>query len=192
MARSSAVLPVRFGTIADSESGVRTLLSRNRADLVHQLRRVRGKVEMGLRVTWEVPNIFEFFVEHKPELRAERDRLFGRRGETERGERIELGRMFERLLEEERDTFTGGVEEALTSCCSEIKHNQPRNEREVMNLACLIDRDGQPQFESRVFEAAQRFDNNFAFDYNGPLAAAQLCRVGSAASCAGVTYVSYR
>src|SRR5437762_740217 len=135
MARSSAVLPVRFGTMADSESGVRALLSRNHADLVRQLGRVRGKVEMGLRVTWDVPNIFEFFVEHKPELRAERDRLFARRGEADRDERIELGRMFERLLEEERDAFTGGVEEVLTSCCTEIKHNQPRNEREVMNLA---------------------------------------------------------
>src|SRR5207249_3225873 len=91
MARSSAVLPVRFGTMADSESGVRAMLSRNRADLVRQLERVRGKVEMGLRVTWDVPNIFEFFVEHKPELRAERDRLFARRGEADRDERIELG-----------------------------------------------------------------------------------------------------
>jgi hypothetical protein len=168
MARSSAVLPVRFGTMADSESGVRALLSRNHADLVRQLGRVRGKVEMGLRVTWDVPNIFEFFVEHKPELRAERDRLFARRGETDRDERIELGRMFERLLEEERDAFTGGVEEVLTNCCAEIKHNQPRNEREVMNLACLIERDSQPQFETHVLEAAQRFDNNYAFDYNGP------------------------
>jgi hypothetical protein len=84
MARSSAVLPVRFGTIADSESGVRTLLSQNRDDLLRQLGRVRGKVEMGLRVTWDVPNIFEFFVDHKPELRAERDRLLSRRGENDR------------------------------------------------------------------------------------------------------------
>lgn len=170
VARSRAVLPVRFGTIANSESAVRAMLSRNRADLVRQLTRVGSKIEMGLRVTWDVPNIFEFFVEHNPELRAERDRLFGRRGEPARDERIELGRMFERLLDEARDAFTGGVEEVLTSCCAEIKRNQPRNEREVMNLACLIDRDSQPQFEACVFEAAQRFDNNYAFDYNGPWA----------------------
>jgi hypothetical protein len=114
------------------------------------------------------PTSLSSFIEHKPELRAERDRLFARRGEADRDERIELGRMFERLLEEERDAFTGGVEEVLTSCCAEIKQNRARNEREVMNLACLIDRDSQPQFEARVFEAAQRFDNNYAFDYNGP------------------------
>jgi hypothetical protein len=39
-----------------------------------------------------------------------------------------------------------------------------------MNLACLVERPAMPQFESRVFEAAQQFDNNFAFDYNGPWA----------------------
>jgi hypothetical protein len=39
-----------------------------------------------------------------------------------------------------------------------------------MNLACLVERPAMPQFENRVFEAAQQFDNNFAFDYNGPWA----------------------
>jgi hypothetical protein len=39
-----------------------------------------------------------------------------------------------------------------------------------MNLACLVERAAMPQFESRVFEAARQFDNNFAFDYNGPWA----------------------
>ena len=30
---------------------------------------------MGLRVTWDVPNIFEYFVNTHAELRAARDRL---------------------------------------------------------------------------------------------------------------------
>lgn len=168
--QAEAVLPVRFGTIAKSESEVRAMLSRNGADLLGQLRRVAGKVEMGLRVSWDVPNIFEFFVENDGDLRAERDRLFGRRGEPTQEERIELGRMFERLLSEARDAFSDTVEDVLSNCCDEIRRNPPRNEREVMNLACLIDRNRQGEFEARVFEAAQRFDNNYSFDYNGPWA----------------------
>ena len=44
-----------------------------------------------------------------------------------------------------------------------------------MHLACLVDRDAQKGFEDGVFEAAKRFDNNFAFDFNGPLGAASFC-----------------
>ena len=37
-----------------------------------------------------------------------------------------------------------------------------------MNLACLVERDQQLGFEQAVLEVARRFDNNFAFDINGP------------------------
>ena len=32
---------------------------------------------MGLRVSWDVPNIFEYFVNTHPDLRAARDRFLG-------------------------------------------------------------------------------------------------------------------
>jgi hypothetical protein len=51
-----------------------------------------------------------------------------------------------------------------------MKRQPPRDEREVMNLACLIQRDRQAAFEAAVFEAASHFDNSFAFDYSGPWA----------------------
>ena len=51
-----------------------------------------------------------------------------------------------------------------------MKRNKCRDEREVMNLACLVDRNQVDKFESVVFEAANHFDDNFAFDYNGPWA----------------------
>ncbi|MFH1596354.1 MAG: GvpL/GvpF family gas vesicle protein, partial [Pseudomonadota bacterium] len=54
----------------------------------------------------------------------------------------------------------------------EIKRNKCRNESEVMSLACLVGRQAgaQAAFEEGVFAAAKLFDNNFAFDYNGPWA----------------------
>jgi hypothetical protein len=39
-----------------------------------------------------------------------------------------------------------------------------------MSLACLVGRNSQGDFEARILEAARLFDNNFAFDYNGPWA----------------------
>jgi hypothetical protein len=39
-----------------------------------------------------------------------------------------------------------------------------------MNLACLIARDAQAEFEEIVFKTANNFDNNFSFDYSGPWA----------------------
>lgn len=168
--QESTPLPMTFGIIADGLKEIRKILSQNQEAFLEQLQRVDGKVEMGLRVTWDVANIFEYFVHTHPELRAARDQFLGTHREPTQEEKIEVGRIFERILNEDREIYTERVEEILSPRCFEIKRNPQRKETEVMNLACLVGRQGQAEFEAAVFETARLFDNNFAFDFNGPWA----------------------
>lgn len=164
-------LPINFGVIADGPMEIRRILFLNRRSFLEQLQYVDGKVEMGLHVTWDVPNIFEYFVNTHAELRTARDRFLGTHREPTQEDKIEVGRMFDILLRDDREEHTEKVEELLSPCCFEIKHNPPRSEKEVMNLACLVSRsESMKAFEAAVFEAARLFDNNFAFDFNGPWA----------------------
>ncbi|MFZ0051178.1 MAG: GvpL/GvpF family gas vesicle protein [Desulfobaccales bacterium] len=171
---AGAMLPISFGVIANSDRDIRKILARHQVVLVKQLHRLAGKVEMGLRVDWEVPNIFEYFVSSHPELRVLRDEFFGPNREATQENKIEIGRLFERLLHEDREACAEQVEEIIAPCCFESKRNRCRQEREVLNLACLVGREpeAQARFEAGVFEAASRFDHNFAFDYSGPWPAA--------------------
>ncbi len=168
--RAGAMLPMAFGIIADGPQAIQKILSRNQEGFLKQLQRVAGMVEMGLRVSLDVPNIFEYFVNTHPELRAARDRFLGPYRNPSQEDKIELGRMFDRVLNEDREAYTENVVEILSHYCREIKQNKCRNESEVMSLACLVPRDGQDRFEEGVFAAAKIFDNNFTFDYNGPWA----------------------
>lgn len=164
-------LPISFGMIADGAREIRRIVSLNRKALVEQLFRVRGKVEMGLRVAWDAPDIFEYFVNTHPELRSARDRFFGTHRPPAYDDKIEVGRLFERVLQADRDEHTERVESIISPCCFEIKRNSLRNEKEVMNLACLVERKAvEKDFEAAVFEAARWFDNSFVFDFNGPWA----------------------
>ena len=63
--------------------------------LLKKLNRLRGMVEMTLKVYWETANIFEFFVATHRELEEMRNRLFkpGRTPTIE--EKIQLGKLFE-------------------------------------------------------------------------------------------------
>jgi gas vesicle protein GvpL/GvpF len=168
--QEDAVLPMRFGAIASGPAEIGRLIARKRELFARQLRRVAGKVEMGLRGMWDVPNIFQYFVSVHAELRELRDSLFHNTARASQDERIELGRTFERLLNEDREAHTRLAEEVLAAHCVEIRRNRVREEKEIMNLACLVEKDRREDFERGVLEAAQRFDNNFAFDYNGPWA----------------------
>jgi hypothetical protein len=172
MAEAPAVLPVSFGVVLESVDALRRILSRthNQTSLLAQLRRVEGRVEMALRVTWDVPNIFEYFVETHPELRAARDQFFTGHRQPSQDDKIEVGRMFDRLLTEDREAHAERVEDSIGPQCVEIKRNPVRNERQVANLACLVERTRQTEFEAAVLAAAQLFDNNYTFDYSGPWA----------------------
>lgn len=169
---SNTPLPMSFGIIADGPGAIQKILSLNQEAFLAQLHRVEGKVEMGLRVTWDVPNIFEYFVNTHPELRASRDRYLGAYREPAQDDKIELGRLFDRTLNEDRDNHTEKVVESLSGYCFEIKTNKCRSEYEVMNLACLVGRNkkAQDEFEKGILHEANLFDNSYAFDYNGPWA----------------------
>jgi hypothetical protein len=163
-------LPMAFSTVANSPQAIHKILAKNRRAFEEQLARVAGKVEMGVRVSWDVPNIFEYLVNIHTELRSARDRMMSARHQLTQEEKIELGRMFDRLLNDDREDHTTKVERALAPLCVEFKANQCRNENEVINLACLVRRDAQEAFSAGVFAAANFFDNNFSFDYSGPWA----------------------
>ncbi len=162
------VLPMAFGLLADGLEAVRRILRINHDAIAEQLDRVRGSVEMGLRVGWDVANIFEYMVGLHEELRSLRDQIY-RGGRTPSQEdKIDLGRAFDRLLTASREAYLQRVSQALQSCSVEIRANPPRTEREVLNVACLVKREQQQAFEQVVLAVAGRFDNNFAFDITGP------------------------
>ncbi len=163
-------LPVSFGTIANGAGAVRQILSEHEDALTAGLHRVAGKVEMGLRVRWDVPNIFEYFIDTHPELKTLRDRILGGARVPSQEEKIEVGRFFDRLLEADREEYTAQVEDVLSPQCFEINRGKCRDEREIMNLACLVGKPARAGFETAVFEAARLFNDSFAFDFNGPWA----------------------
>ncbi|MBI5251808.1 MAG: GvpL/GvpF family gas vesicle protein [Desulfomonile tiedjei] len=164
------LLPMSFGIISNGPKAVRAILSRNNKAVQGQLKRVSGKLEMGLKVSWDVPNIFEYIINTHSELRKARDELLRGHREPTQQDKIEVGQMFEEILSQDRERHTKHVEKVLASRCSEIVRNKCRNENEVMNLSCLVARSLTSEFEAGVFDAAAHFDDNFAFDFNGPWA----------------------
>ena len=162
------VLPMSFGLIADGADSVMRILRLNEGVFHDQINRVRGKVEMGVRVTWDVPNIFEYILGIHPDLALYRDLIFKGGRTPTHDEKIELGRSFDRFLQSDREVCSERVMNLLEPCCAEIVVNKPRDERDVMNLACLVDRDRMKDFEAGVIAAARGFNQDFAFDFNGP------------------------
>ena len=168
--KTLTILPVSFGVVADNEASIKKILKLNNDSFISQLKRLEGKVEMGLKIDWDVENIFEFMVRKHRTLELFRDNIFLKPTGATQEEKLELGRMFETILNEDREKHTATVQDILKDYCCEIKVNKPKDEKTIMKLACLVEKTKLEQFEKGVFEAAKEFDDNYAFDFNGPWA----------------------
>ena len=169
MARTT-IIPMAFGHVARSEEDVLRAIRRNKKVIDHEMDRLWHKVEMGLKVKWDVDNIFQHLLSLDPELATFRDQLFGRSSPATQSEKIELGRMFEERLSKEREREVERVTEALREDVAELKVNPPKGEKTVMDLAFLIDRDSAKSFEDKVYKIAAGYPAQFVFDYSGPWA----------------------
>jgi hypothetical protein len=168
--QTTTILPMTFGHVARSEAEVAGALRRNGEAIGAQLDRVDGKVELGLKVRWDVDNLFEHILDLAPELRAYRDQLYGRPAAPSQAEKLELGRMFDERRAQEREAQTAAVIELLHARYSDVKVNPPRGETTLMDLAFLVERGGIEAFEERVRQIAGAFPVQYVFDYSGPWA----------------------
>jgi hypothetical protein len=180
-----AFLPVSFGLMAPSLEDLAALLAANRPALLSDLARLAGKVEMGVKMAWDVENIFEFFVFRNPELAQLRDRLSATPGGPSTDEKIELGRTFEAMLNEARERHKNTIMRALGKWVVEFKADPPRDEKMILNLNCLVERDEERPFEKGVLQVASLFDDRYAFDYSGPWPPCNFVRVALRAPLAG-------
>lgn len=176
LVEKTTVLPLRFGTISKNQICVQNLLARNRKAILDQLKKVNGCVEMGLRVSWDVANIYDFFIGTHAALRDARDELVN--DETAgRDERIQLGRLYESFLNADRRDHTDRVKNLLVEYCEDIVVGELKREKDVMNLACLVRRTRMDEFVKGVFEVSKLFDNDYLFDYSGPWAPHNFARI---------------
>lgn len=168
----TTVLPMRFGVLARDAGAVEKLLAANIDTINEHFERLSGRVEMGLRVSWDVTNIYEHFVALHPTLAAGRDQIWSQHSgsSARREEKIQLGNMYEALRTADRQDAAEKVKEILFDYCEDIVENPVKREKDVINLACLIERSRLDEFVSGVFEASKAFDNSYIFDYTGPWA----------------------
>ena len=152
--------------MADNEANIKKILKLNHDSFISQLKKLEGKVEMGLKLLGTSRTSSSSWSGSIAHFELFRDNIFLKPTGATQEEKLELGRMFETILNEDREKHIASVQDILKNYCCEIKVNKPKDENTIMKLACLAEKTKLEQFEKGVFEAAKEFDDNYAFDFN--------------------------
>ena len=166
----STVLPVKFGTVAESENQIHRKLLLQRADDLEQLlAKMDGKVEMGVKVMWNTERVYADIVESNQTIRTLRDRLAGLSAEETHYERINLGKMVEDALAERKIETADWIVDELTPHALEVKRNDVYGDTMVLNASFLIDKAHEPAFDTAVEAVDARLNGTVTVKYVGPL-----------------------
>jgi len=166
------VLPVRFGTVLASEAAVMRALAVHYADFVAGLQRVRGKVELGLRVLWDhdpqPPTSQVSFPSSASPRSGKHD---GERLSTESGRTYMLARLEEqrerRAWRQRAEELAARLHAPLARLAAESTHQLLLTPRLVLTAAYLIGHNQMAVFRQEV-EALRRCYPSLRFLCTGP------------------------
>ncbi len=168
--RSCAVLPMRYGVVAPSAGAVRDLLLRDQADTLRQLlRRVAGKVEIVLKVSWQEQRLFQDIVAENRDIRELKESILGRPEGESRPARVLLGQMVESALRKKREVDALRILAALRPLASEVGNGKTETEMMVLNAAFLVGEEFRDRFDDTLTELHRESGNRLLFKCLGPL-----------------------
>lgn len=163
------VLPVRFCTVAPNAEEIRNLLRGRHQEFKKLLRELDGKVELGLKALWtDVNAILAEIAQRNLEIEAMKTRVAVGSGEGHRQEEGALGKAIRAALEREKAMETESLLQPLLRVSSAYRLNRTYGDEMIMNVAFLVDRAREREFDSRVEQLIRDHDNKMEFKYVGP------------------------
>jgi hypothetical protein len=156
------VLPVRYCTIAEDEAQVKKILKRDHKKFKDLLSKMENKMELGLKAVFDEKLIYQ-------DIRLSKEKLTNKPQEKTYYQRVELGRMVERALNAEKEKARAVALRTLKGLAEDYVVADNYGERMLLNASFLVDRNKEPEFDKKVDELNERFEQRVKLKYVGGL-----------------------
>lgn len=164
--QSYHVVPVSFGTVSANKSDVEGLLVSYYDEIEAYLEKLKDKVELGLKVTWDKA-YFNTDIEDE-EITSLKNSLMGKPEEEILTDKIHLGQLVEKSILSKRDRYQEEIYSPLDSMAVESKLNEKLAVKTVFNAYFLVEKSREAEFDSKVESLAEKYAGKLEFMYTGP------------------------
>ena len=161
-----SLLPMRFGMIANSNEEIKEkILSAHHDKLEKMLKKLHKKIEVAIKASWlDTDSIVRSFREKKEIKNLKKT------NQTNLSTLIEAGRIAEYELDVQRFLLKEKFVKKLSGIFSEYKDNGITSPDMIFDLAFLIDKEKEPEFEKKVSALdKEKSPGKINIQYIGPL-----------------------
>src|SRR5436309_15086008 len=166
--KNYTIIPMSFGTVFRTDDDIREVLKSIYSSLKDVLKQMTGKLEFGLKVTWDRDHIIEELKREHEEIHRFHQELTRKHLQSPYFARMQLGRMIDKALAELAANNVREIYDGLRSVCVASRDNKPIGDKMIMNAAFLIQKAREAEFDAAVNKVAQKFGDRLNFKYTGP------------------------
>jgi hypothetical protein len=168
--KNATVLPVRFGTVLESDDDVRArLLEPNADNLAALLEEIAGCVQLTVKGDYKEDALMREVVRRSPAVAELRERIRSLPDAASYYDRIRLGELVAAEVAGRRSDDTRQALETLRPQAVAAKEEEPTHPNAAFNLAFLIEREKEPAFSKSVGDLADELGDRVDLRYVGPL-----------------------
>ena len=162
----ATVLPVRFGTVMESEDEVRTrLLDPNADRLAELLEAMAGLIQLNVKGRYDEQSLLREILRESPDLARLRERA-DRSGAMSL--QVALGQQVEHDIERARARDTMTVRAALEGLAVSAR-DEPVGHPDAFNIAFLVARNGMDEFGAGVARVREELGDRIDIRFVGPV-----------------------
>lgn len=169
-AKDTTVLPVRFGTVMESDRAVsEQLLEADEQRLGELLRTLAGRVQLTVKGTYDEERLLRDVVAGSPAVQQLRGRLSSLPEAAGYYDRIRLGELVAAEVGHRREHDTALAHERLAPHAAAVRAEPAATADGAFNLACLVERTAVDAFSAAVVALGDELGDRIAIRYAGPL-----------------------
>lgn len=164
------VLPLRFGTVLESEDAVRErLLAANADHLSALLGEMAGLAQLNVKGRYHEEVLLREIVQASPAVAELRERLRAVPAGAAPAEQLRLGQLVQAEIERRRLDDTAAALDALEPIAAAARQDDAAAHPAAFNLAFLVEQAHERRFSKAVTDLGRRLGDRIRIRYVGPM-----------------------
>src|SRR5262249_7611247 len=155
-------------TVFRTDDDVREVLKSVYHSLKDVLGQMAGKLEFGLKVTWDRDRIIEELQREHHEIHRFHQELTRKHRQSTYFARTHPGRMIDKALAVLAASYVRAIYEGLRDVCVASRDNRPIGDKMLMNAAFLVLKARESEFDAALDRVARKFGGRLTFKSTGP------------------------
>lgn len=163
------IIPMRLGTFANDDEEVRQILNKGYRTIKDIFERIKNCIEIDVVATFSDFNSFLQEVSESDEIKQLKQSLLSKKGGVTVDDQMKIGVLIKKQSDKKKSEFANEIQTTLNEVTDNFKAHDLMDDKMVLNTAFLLHASRQKDFEQRVDQINNKFEEKLNFRCVGPL-----------------------